>query len=122
MCGLRRDRERRAVYHEPDGVRHLSEDLGGIGGHRRHPATPQDGVEPRLIHWVHSHTHIIGQILPGERQKHNSALSRKGRLPLESFAPFAGICESETFALGNLQYSSITPMSLLSVFLHFNIL
>lgn len=68
LCCQMRDRERRAVYHEPDGVRHLSENLRGIGGHRRHPTTPQNRVEPGLIHWVDSHTHIICQILPGERK------------------------------------------------------
>ena len=74
-----RDREGRAVYHEPDGVRHLSEDLGGIRGHRRHPATPQNGVEPGLIHWVDSHTHVIGQILPGGKEKYMSTLEKKKR-------------------------------------------
>ena len=55
----------RAVYHEPDGVRHLAEVLGGVGGDRRHPAAPQEGVEPRLVHRVDGHPHVIGQVLPG---------------------------------------------------------
>lgn len=70
VCVLRllKEGERRAVYHEPDGIRHLSEDMGGIRRHRRHPTTPQNGVEPGLIHRVDSHTHIIGQVLPGGRK------------------------------------------------------
>ena len=57
----------RVVYHEPDGVRHLAEVLGGVGGDRRHPAAPQEGVEPGLVHRVHRHTHVVGQVLPGRR-------------------------------------------------------
>lgn len=62
------DAKGRAVYHEPDRVRHFSKDLGGVGGHRRHPTAPQKGVEPRPVHRVDAHAHIIGQVLPeGER-------------------------------------------------------
>lgn len=64
-----KDRGVIVVYHEPDGVRHLSEDLRGIRGYRSHPTTPEDGVEPGLIDWVDCHTHIVGLILPGEREK-----------------------------------------------------
>lgn len=63
-----KDREVRVVYHEPDGVRHLSEDLRGIGGYRSRPTTPEDGVEPGLVHRVHRHTHIVGLVLPGEEK------------------------------------------------------
>lgn len=88
VCCQGRDRESRAVYHEPDGERHLSEDLRGIRGHRRHPATPQTGVEPGLIHWVDSHTHIICQILPEEGKIHVNVVI-KGPSPFHFVSPLS---------------------------------
>lgn len=75
FCQMK-DRGVIVVYHEPDGVRHLSEDLRGIRGNRSHPTTPEDGVEPGLIHWVDCHTHIIGLILPGGKEKYRSRLGK----------------------------------------------
>lgn len=107
VCDARWERkgERRAVYHEPDGVRHLSEDLGGIRGHRRHPATPQNGVEPGLIHWVDSHAHIIGQILPGERKN-------KCQCCLSLPSSFSFLVTALCFCTTTLQFHTILPLFL----------
>lgn len=48
--------------HEPDGVRHLSEDVGGFRGDRGDPAAPEYRKQPGLVDCVQSHTHIA----PGE--------------------------------------------------------
>lgn len=84
----------RNVYHEPDGVRHFVKNLRGIGGYGRHPTTPQNGVQPRLIHRVDSHAHIVCQIFPDRRGKQKYMSAEKKEAPSFSSQSCALWCHS----------------------------
>lgn len=54
------------AYHEPDGERHLLEDVGAVGGDRGDAGAPQDGEQPGLVHRVQVHTQVGHGVVPAK--------------------------------------------------------
>lgn len=52
------------AYHEPDGERHLAEDVGAVRGDRGDTGAPQDGEQPGLVHRVQVHTQVGHGVVP----------------------------------------------------------
>lgn len=46
-------------HHDPDGVRHLIEDMWGLWGDGRHAAAPQHRVQPRLVDGVEGEFDVV---------------------------------------------------------------
>lgn len=78
-------------YHQPGGKRHLAKDVGAVGGDRLDTSTPQDGVQPGLIHSVEIHTQVCHGVVPARRQtmarcespsKHQTLVSKSGAVAI----------------------------------------
>lgn len=54
------------AYHEPDGERHLLEDVGAVRGDRGDAGAPQDGEQPGLVHCVQVHTQVGHGVVPAK--------------------------------------------------------
>ena len=64
------------AYHEPDGVRHLIEDMWGLWGDWRHPTAPKHRVQPGLVDGVKREVDVaLGEVSESNHAHSGTALN-----------------------------------------------
>lgn len=83
-----------ALYHEPEWRVQLPQHLRSFRGDSRHPAAPQQRVEPRLIHRIQDQTDVVFIIEPMQtntctKTDEHTWLGNKGTTCITHFSLFS---------------------------------